>query len=148
MSVRPFHHQRPLAALALCRAVGAPELVDDDRFAAREARKLHRAALTTALEAALSTAGAEHWEQVLERVGVPAGRVLSVPEAVEQPQLRHRGLVHEVPHPTRPGEVLRVMGHGVQVDGRPSAPAGPPPLLGEHTDAVLAEVRTGSGVDR
>ena len=63
----------------------------------REDRKRHRAALTEALEAALATRTAAEWEPILNKVGVPAGRVLTVPEALDLPQIRQRGLVQDLP---------------------------------------------------
>ncbi|WP_299538070.1 CaiB/BaiF CoA-transferase family protein [uncultured Streptomyces sp.] len=116
----------------LCRLVGTPELVTDPRFAEREGRKEHRDALNAALNEALSRRPAAEWEQVLTRAGVPAARVLTVPQALEQPQLRHRGFVAELSRPDGSGTALPVLGSGVLFDGEPFLPRTPPPLLGEH----------------
>ncbi|MFJ6064617.1 CaiB/BaiF CoA transferase family protein [Streptomyces tendae] len=117
---------------ALCRLTGVPELITDPRFAEREQRKRHRAELNSALNQALAARPAADWERELNAAGIPAARVLSVPDALEQPQLAHRDFVSELHHPGRPGQPLRVVGNGVLVDGKAFGPPSPPPLLGEH----------------
>lgn len=117
---------------ALCRLAGAPELITDDRFGEREQRKIHRAELNAALNEALSSRPAADWERDLNAAGVPAARVLTVPQALEQPQLAHRNFITSLSHPGRPGRPLNVVGNGVLVDGEAFSPPSPPPLLGEH----------------
>ena len=78
------------------------------------------------------------WDAVLLSTGVPAAPVVTVGEALGSAQVRHRGLVHEVPSPTGHG-TLQVLGGAAQVDGRPVEPRRPPPRLGEHTEEVLME---------
>ncbi|MFF3615204.1 CaiB/BaiF CoA transferase family protein [Streptomyces sp. NPDC002580] len=117
---------------ALCRLAGAPELITDDRFGEREQRKIHRDELNTALNEALSSRPAADWERELNAAGVPAARVLTVPQALEQPQLAHRNFITSLSHPGRPGRPLNVVGNGVLVDGEAFNPPSPPPLLGEH----------------
>lgn len=117
---------------ALCRLAGAPELITDDRFGEREQRKLHRDELNTALNEALSSRPAADWERDLNAAGVPAARVLTVPQALDQPQLAHRNFITPLSHPGRPGQSLHVVGNGVLVDGEAFGPPSPPPLLGEH----------------
>jgi crotonobetainyl-CoA:carnitine CoA-transferase CaiB-like acyl-CoA transferase len=116
----------------LCRLVGREDLVLDERFAARDARKRHRAALNAELNAALRERPAAEWEAILSRAGVPAARILTVPEAVELDQLAHRGFFTDLPFPDGSARTLRVSGNGVLVDGRPARPTSPPPLLGQH----------------
>ncbi|WP_406143955.1 CaiB/BaiF CoA transferase family protein [Streptomyces sp. NBC_01012] len=119
---------------ALCRLVGAPELVTDPRFGERESRKAHREELNNALNQALSQRPAAEWEQLLNAAGVPAARVLTVPQALSQPQLRHRGFIAELRRPDASGTALPVLGSGVLFDGEAFLPRTPPPLLGEHND--------------
>ncbi|GAA1875194.1 CaiB/BaiF CoA transferase family protein [Asanoa iriomotensis] len=121
----------------LCRLVGRSDLVTDERFAGREARKAHRAALNGELNAALRRRPAIEWERVLSAAGVPAARVLTVPQAVGLEQLRVRGFFTDLPFPGHPDRTLRVSGNGVLVNGAPLRPTTPPPLLGEHNDHGL-----------
>ncbi|GIF75864.1 CaiB/BaiF CoA transferase family protein [Asanoa siamensis] len=116
----------------LCRLVERPDLVDDRRFADREARKAHRVALNRELNTALRRRPALEWEELLSRAGVPAARVLTVPQAVGLEQLRVRGFFTDLPFPGHPDRTLRVSGNGVHVNGVPLRPMAPPPLLGEH----------------
>ena len=120
----------------LCRLVGRPGLVTDPRFAGREARKRNRGALNDELNAALRGRTALEWEGILTAAGVPAARILTVPQAVGLAQLEHRGFLADVPYPDDSGQVLRVTGNGVLVDDEPLRPGGPPPRLGQHNAEV------------
>jgi crotonobetainyl-CoA:carnitine CoA-transferase CaiB-like acyl-CoA transferase len=119
---------------ALCLQIGVSRLIDDPRFADRESRKRNRAELNAELNAALRGRTALEWEQLLTAAGVPAARILTVPQAVELDQLAYRGLFTDLPYPDGSGRVLRVTGNGVLVDGEPLRPQAPPPLLGQHND--------------
>ena len=76
---------------------------------------------------------------------MPAARVMTVPEALTSAHVRARELVHELPFAPARGGHIRVLGAGVRVDGEALVPDRPPPLLGEHTDAVLAEAGLTTG---
>jgi formyl-CoA transferase len=125
----------------LCDLIGAPELKADPRFAEREARKRNRHAIRPLLEARLKRHGAAHWESVLNKAGVPAGRVLDMQEALTQPQVRHRELMVEFEMPPESGrERVQLTRSGFRVDGEATAPACRPPLMGEHGAAILREL--------
>ncbi len=125
---------------ALCRVCGRMDLTTDPRFLTREDRKRNRGELSAELEAALSVKGAAEWEALLAEVSVPAGRILTVEEALNQEQIRVRELVHEikVDLPDRP--TVKVLGSGVHVNGEALRPTLPPPRLGEHSIAILTEL--------
>ncbi len=118
--------------VTLCDLVGRPDLVDDPRFADREARKRHREELNTELNAALRRRTALEWEQILPAAGVPAARILTVPQALDLTQLAYRGFVTSLPHPDGSDRPVKVTGNGVLVNGEPLRPTAAPPLLGEH----------------
>ncbi len=127
--------------VALCRVMNRPDIATDARFAEREARKRNRYELKALIEAALAGAPAATWEERLNRAGVPAGRVLSVPQALQEPQVAARGMAtrfEDVPGSDRPVTVLR---GGFLVDGEAPRPLNPPPRLGDHTNEIMAEVR-------
>lgn len=128
----------------LCQCVGRTDLLSDPRFADGETRKLHREELNHELNLALAARPAAEWEEILTAAGVPAARVLSVPEAVELEQLAHRKFFAEVAFPGSPADGdrrVRVSGSGVLIDGEPCVPSAPAPLLGEHNDRVDAIIR-------
>jgi crotonobetainyl-CoA:carnitine CoA-transferase CaiB-like acyl-CoA transferase len=125
----------------LCRLVGRPGLLEDPRFAEVEVRKRHRDELNHEINAALRSRTAQDWERILSAAGVPAARILTVPQAVELGQLHHRGFITTLPYPDGSDRPLRVIGNGVLINGEPPHPATAPPLLGQHNDerVTLAE---------
>lgn len=125
--------------VALARVIGRSDLIDDERFAEREARKHNRAALTIEVESALAAKSAAEWEALLNAVGVPAGRVLTVPEALALEQVKQRGLVQKIGAGSAE-EAIKVCVGGYQLNGAPRVLDRPPPRLGEHTDEILCEI--------
>jgi crotonobetainyl-CoA:carnitine CoA-transferase CaiB-like acyl-CoA transferase len=121
---------------ALCDLVGRPELRTDPRFAERQARKVHRAALKDELEAALASKGAEEWEGLLNAKGVPAGCVLSVPQVLREAQVTGRQFVETINCKTGSGAAIRVTRPGFRIDGGFEMPS-PPPTLGQDTEHWL-----------
>ncbi|RWE36826.1 MAG: CoA transferase [Mesorhizobium sp.] len=124
--------------VTLCGLIGRPDLASDPRFAERETRKENRAALKTLIEDALAGAPAAAWEEKLNRAGVPAGRVLTIPQVLEERQVTERGMATRFQHVEGMDRPLTVVRGGFMVDGAAPAPAGPPPRLGEHADEVFA----------
>jgi crotonobetainyl-CoA:carnitine CoA-transferase CaiB-like acyl-CoA transferase len=126
--------------VTLCRLLGRPELADDPRFAERQQRKQHRAALNAELEQALAAHDAASWERLLVEAGVPAGRVMSVPEILAHPHLSERRFIREL-HPadaaagSPPQRVTRA---GFRISDGDAAPQTPAPTLSQHTHAQLA----------
>jgi crotonobetainyl-CoA:carnitine CoA-transferase CaiB-like acyl-CoA transferase len=114
----------------LARHLGRDDLLERADYATREARKANRHALRAELETVLTTRPARDWARELNRLGVPAGAVLSVPEIVAHEQVRGRGMVarfDDAPGVGRPIELLRT---GFRIDGAPQSVDAPPPALG------------------
>ena len=126
--------------VALAGLIGRADLVEDPRFAAREDRKKNRAALTVEVEAGLAAKSAADWETLLNKAGVPSGRVLSVPEALALPQVQQRGLVKNMGSREGLDRDIQVMRSGFTIEGAEPDVDLPPPWLGEHTDSILAEL--------
>ncbi len=120
----------------LARHLDLDGLLDDPRFVTRAGRKTHREALNAQIEAKLKTKPAEIWEQELNALGVPAGRVLSLPEALEQARAAGQIASFEL-EDGRQAEVFRT---GMRIDGSALSVETGPPQLGQHTDAVLREL--------
>jgi crotonobetainyl-CoA:carnitine CoA-transferase CaiB-like acyl-CoA transferase len=118
-----------------CEALGRPDLTGDPRFDTEARRVANRDALIPLLDAELSRRPAGEWLGRLDRAGVPAGRIKTVPEVCESEHLRARGMVVTLQHP-KAGPV-RAMGVPVRLRATPGAAVAPPPLLGQHTDEIL-----------
>ena len=119
-----------------CQVAGQPELAADQRFATNAGRVRHREALVPLLQAVLLERRSREWIEALEAAGVPCGPINDVAEVFDDPQVRHRGMRLDVPHPLC-GEVPLVASP-IRLSATPVACRTPPPLLGEHTREVLA----------
>ncbi len=129
-------NDRQFAALA--RALGQPAWASDPRFATNPARLAHRAEIIAALDAIFAEGSVAHWQALLEAADVPFGPVQTVAEALDSPQARALGLVQEIDHPT--AGRLRLVSSPLRLDGALPPLRRPPPLLGEHTAEILAEL--------
>ena len=123
----------------LARAVGRADLIEDERFATPAAAHQNRVALRQIFADLFASDTAEHWDAVLRAGGVPAGRAKTPAETVQHPQIAHRGSLATLSGVPGPDE-LTFLGAGFTVDEAATTPERPPPLLGEHTDEILAEL--------
>jgi crotonobetainyl-CoA:carnitine CoA-transferase CaiB-like acyl-CoA transferase len=114
--------------------VGQPGWADDERYATNAARLRHRETLVAALADRFRTAARAVWVERLVAAGVPATPVLTLPEALADPQVAARGMVTTVDDPVA-GPIPTL----ASPFGAAARPPGPSPLLGEHTAEVLHE---------
>ena len=121
----------------LCEVAARPELALDPRFATNAARVENRAVLVPILQALLLGRSAQDWVGVLEGAGVPCGPINDLSQVFEDPHVQSRGLRVEVSHPLA-GSVP-VVASPIRLSRTPVR-HGTPPLLGEHTRAVLGDV--------
>jgi len=121
----------------LTRELGLEELLEDDRFRTNAARVRHRDELLPLLEARLADAGVNEWHERLTRAGVPAAPVADVADVASSPQTEALGLLQTLDHPLI--EDLRLPALPLSVDGERALHPSAPPLVGEHTAAVLGE---------
>jgi crotonobetainyl-CoA:carnitine CoA-transferase CaiB-like acyl-CoA transferase len=119
----------------LCKAIGAPQLIADPRFATHAARVEHDVDLRSELEAIFATADAEVWEQKINAAGVPASKLRTVFEATGLPYLEERGLMIHTKMSQKDDRDIKVLNTGFRTDW--SGIDAPPPLLGQHTEEVL-----------
>jgi len=114
--------------------IGRPELGADERFKGTGRRVKNRAALSEEINRALAPHPAEHWIDLLNREGIPAGPILTIEEMFKHPQTAAREMLLKMPHPQL-GEYLTT-GLAAKLGATPGKVTRPP-LVGEHTDAVL-----------
>jgi crotonobetainyl-CoA:carnitine CoA-transferase CaiB-like acyl-CoA transferase len=122
----------------IARAIGRPDLADDERFRTNAGRLRGRAELDALIGAETRKRTVAEWEAIFEAHDVPHAPVLDVGQVLEHPQARARGLVTEVVHRTL-GR-MRTTGRAINLPAHPDATPTPAPLLGEHTDEVLREL--------
>jgi crotonobetainyl-CoA:carnitine CoA-transferase CaiB-like acyl-CoA transferase len=122
---------------AFCAAAGQAALFSDPSFETNALRVRHYDALRARLAPVVRARPVAEWLALLEGAGVPCGRVRTVAEAIDSEQVEARGLLLEVAHP-RLG-AGRYLGSPIHLSDAGRGSRRPPPLLGEHTQEVLAE---------
>ncbi|TCO81033.1 crotonobetainyl-CoA:carnitine CoA-transferase CaiB-like acyl-CoA transferase [Plasticicumulans lactativorans] len=121
-----------------CEVAGVAELARDPRFATNRARVAHRAELVPLLAARMALKPRDAWLAELGRVNVPCGPINTLDQVFADPQVQHRGLRVDLPHPLA-GSVPGV-GSPLKLSATPVEYGGAPPTLGQHTDSVLGEL--------
>ncbi|HTR20108.1 MAG TPA: CaiB/BaiF CoA-transferase family protein [Gemmatimonadales bacterium] len=120
-----------------CEVAGAPELAGDPRFATSPSRVEHRAVLVPIVAKLLAGRPAATWVAELEQRGVPCAPINDVAQVFSEPQVRHRGMRVELPHPV--AGTVPLVGSPIRLSETPVNYRRAPPLLGEHTDMILRE---------
>jgi glutaryl-CoA transferase len=124
--------------LRFCSAIGMSELAADPRFATNGDRVMHRAELRPLLETRFGSASSAHWLRALTEADVPSGPINDIPTAFALPQARARAMDVTVRHPVL--GAIRQVGLPIKLSVTPGSIRSAPPLLGEHTDEILAEL--------
>jgi formyl-CoA transferase len=122
----------------MCRALDLEDLLTDARFGDNSKRVAHRDTLVPILERRLSELPKAEVVRRLREANVPVGPINDLHEVFTDPVVRHLGLIAEMEHPVA-GRV-RAPGVPVRMDATPPSVRRHPPVLGEHTDEVLAEI--------
>lgn len=121
-----------------CVAAGHEAFATDPRYALNADRVTRRAQVEQLVNSWLAQRTTDEWVELLEAVGVPCGPIHTIDRILEDAQVQALGLIKTMTHPT--GGPLRVVGTPLHLSGDDTDPRLPPPLLGEHTDAVLKEL--------
>ncbi|MEA2575235.1 MAG: hypothetical protein QOH93_2533 [Chloroflexia bacterium] len=122
----------------LCDALSTPELAADPRFATNSARVENRSVLVPLLQAIFAERSTAEWLSKLEEADVPAGPVNNVAQALSQPQVAAREMVQEVVHPGI--GAFKMVASPLKLSSTPTTIRRHPPILGEHTREILAEL--------
>jgi crotonobetainyl-CoA:carnitine CoA-transferase CaiB-like acyl-CoA transferase len=121
--------------LRLVKAIGAPQLADDPRFARNADRMANHGVLSETLNAIFATKSTEAWLAALSAADVPAGAVLSIGEMLEHPQTLAREMVVDT---GRDG--IKAIGLPIKLSATPGDIRRPAPTMGEHTREILGEL--------
>ena len=122
-----------------CAVLGlGPEVRDDARFATNPARLAHRADLVPLLQARLSERPSASLLEQLMAAEIPCGPINAIPDSLQDEHYQARGNIVDLAHPT--AGTVHTLANPVRLSDTPPSYRLPPPRLGEHTDAVLAEL--------
>lgn len=126
---------------AMVETIGALELADDPRFVITSDRRVNWGELVEMVRPYFAKQTREHWMKALSEAGVPCSEVLTIPEVLECPELVHSGLFDKRVHPVA-GEMT--MSRRPTLINKSRGPDQDfPPLLGEHSQAVLRDLGYG-----
>lgn len=121
----------------ICTLIGQPELVRDERFLTVPLRLQNASQIEAIVQ---EWCGSHDTQSILDGLnehGIPACKVATLDEVVQNPQLHHREQLVELDHP-KAGKIT-VAGVTMHLSDTPLTIKRPPPMLGEHTDEVLGE---------
>ncbi|MBN1829954.1 MAG: CoA transferase, partial [Deltaproteobacteria bacterium] len=119
-------------------ALGLDQLIDDPRFRTNAERVIHRDELYPIIEKAMMEKTAEEWAVIFDEAGLPNGVMNDVSQVFNDPQVLERKMLEYVDHPTL-GKI-RMIGNPFKYAGSEPRSMTAPPMLGEHTDLVMAEL--------
>lgn len=123
----------------LCNEVlECPGLIKDPRFLTMADRNVNEPQLKAIIEEQTKAKSSKEWIELLEKRGMPCGRIRKVGEVLEDENLKVRGMVVEKEHPT--AGKIRLLGNPVKLSHTPIEVSLPPPLLGQHTIEILKEL--------
>lgn len=123
---------------AYSEAIGRPDLSEDPDYATNSQRLLNRDALIPQLVEAMKAETRDTWIERLQRVGVPAGPINNLEQVFDHPQVKAREIWKTIEHPVAGSAPTTA--NPIRYSGTPIQYRMAPPLLGQHTDEVLAEL--------
>ena len=126
-----------------CPAVGLPELAANPRFATNRDRMANYDDMRPPIDRVFRTATNAEWIARLNAAGVANGEVRDIGQMLNDPQLAAREMVQTMMHPTV--GAIRVVGAPIKLSATPASLRTPPPVRGQHTDAVLAALGYAAG---
>ncbi|MBF4500918.1 CoA transferase [Savagea sp. SN6] len=114
----------------LCHIMEQPELIEDERFTTDELRTSHEQELKVIIENFLSSYTVEEAESMLLDAGLPASRIQSIEEVVQDEQMKVREMLVDIEHPI--AGKMTLVGNPAKLSATPADPSNAPPMLGEH----------------
>ncbi len=125
----------PALWIRFCDAIDRPQWCADPRFQTNTERVANREALKEAIEEVFAGLTVDELTARFQAKNVPCGRVRSIGEALEHPQVGPRGILLEQQHPAI--GAIETLAPVVRLSRTPAEVTLPPPALGEHTEEVL-----------
>jgi crotonobetainyl-CoA:carnitine CoA-transferase CaiB-like acyl-CoA transferase len=123
---------------SFCAVAGLDDLPADERYASNRKRVANRETLVPLIRRAMVGKTTDAWIAALEKANVPCGPINSLDRVFDNPQIKHRGLVKYLDHPTA-GRVPTVA-NPIRFSKTPIADEKAPPMLGQHSDDILRKV--------
>jgi len=130
---------------SFCQAAGCAELAQEPRFKTMSQRIVHRGELIPLITEVMRTRSKREWIEALEAANVPCGPINNMKEVFEDPQVQHRGLRVDMPHPL--GGKASVVRSPLRLSETPVEYRLAPPMLGQHTEEVLKGILGRSDAD-
>ena len=124
--------------VSFCKLTGKEEWLSDPRFESNPKRVASRELLLPLIDEVMAQKTCDEWMELFVDAAIPCGPVNDMQHLFSDPQVLHRGMVTEVPHPTI--GTLRLAGVPIKYSETPGTIRLHPPLLGEHTDEILSEI--------
>ena len=124
----------------LCHAIGKSELLAETKFLKNPDRVKYREQLITILTEHFMTNTAQYWVDAIHARKVPVGVINSIEDALNEPQIQHRQMVVNLPHVLNPE--FKMIASPMKLSDTPVEYRHAPPLLGEHTQQILQEIRS------
>ena len=116
----------------LCRAIGRPELAEDERYATNPDRVSNREALISELQQEFGKRTADEWAEEIRAAGVPSGPVNTLADVFADEHVLGSGMLQDLDHPS--AGHLKMLASPILIDGERLSIRRPPPTLGQHTD--------------
>jgi crotonobetainyl-CoA:carnitine CoA-transferase CaiB-like acyl-CoA transferase len=118
----------------LCRAIGRPELAEDERYATNPGRVSNREALISELQQEFGKRSADEWAEEIRAAGVPSGPVNTLADVFADEHVLGSGMLQDLDHPS--AGHLEMLASPILIDGDRMPIRRPPPTLGQHTEEI------------
>jgi formyl-CoA transferase len=122
--------------VSFCKAIGKEEWLEDARFESNPKRVENRDVLLPLIVEVMTRKSCDEWMEILVKAAIPCGPVNNMQSLFADPQVRHRNMIAEAPHPTI--GTVRLTGVPMKYSATPGRVRSAPPLLGQHTDEILS----------
>ena len=126
-----------------CNAIGAPHLINDERFKTGALRSRNRVELNAAISEITKCRPGQYWVDLLNKAGCPCGPIYSMDGVFSDPQVEHLQMATPVSHPAL--GTFNVVNQAVKLSRTPSSVRTATPEQGEHTDEILAALGYDAG---